>query len=214
MSALTPSNKALLIGLCSMCLGATYAQTQNVQTLGDMINQAKRKQELSMNAMSDPQSTGASKRRAPVEPFGILPPPNNPPLLWTLTGVNNQLVAEVIYQESVHVLRLSDGDREIGPWRIERFSPNGLYLVSSDPRDNNKKKGLFLAAPMPGTSLDQYSSSLPTTATSPTGKQRSPSRSELAVVEDLTDNVLAQMLQEANINRQPPSTRLPPKNIK
>jgi len=210
MSAQTTPHKSLLIVLCSLCMDGAQAQTPNAKTLGDMIGQAKRKQELTLNPPPEPKVAIVIKKRGPVEPFTPSPPPvaSTPPLLWTITGVNNQLVAEIIYKESVHILRLHEGEREIGPWLVERYGPNGLYLVSSDPKVDAKKNKLFLPAPLPGTSLERYAAGLPMTSTNAPSKQHSRSNSELALMQDLTNIMPTQLLQEADKalpQGQPPS---------
>ena len=103
---------------------------------------------------------------------------------------------------------MHEGEREIGPWLVERYGPNGLYLVSSDPKVDAKKNKLFLPAPLPGTSLERYAAGLPMTSTNAPSKQHSRSNSELALMQDLTNIMPTQLLQEADKalpQGQPPS---------
>jgi hypothetical protein len=163
-----------------------------------MVSQAKRKQELTLNPPPDIKVATVNKK--PVS----LPPP----MLWTLTGVNNQLMAEVIYKQTVHVLHLSQGDREIGPWQVERYGPGGLYLVSSDAKADAKIKSLFLPAPLPGASLERYAAGLPKSLSHAPSKQRDPSNSELAMMmQDLPNIMPSQMLPE--VAKAPPQEQPP-----
>lgn len=198
MSALTSFNKTLLIVLSSLWLTSGQAETPKAKTLGDMVKQAKHKQALGLNPPPEPKVATVNKK--PVS----LPPP----MLWTLTGVNNQLIAEVIYKQTVHVLHLSQGDREIGPWQVERYGPGGLYLVSSDAKADAKKKNLFLPAPLPGASLERYAAGLPKSLSHAPSKQRDPSNSELAMMmQDLPNIMPSQMLPE--VAKAPPQEQPP-----
>lgn len=198
MSALTSFHKTLLIVLSSLWLTSGQAETPKAKTLGDMVKQAKHKQALGLNPPPEPKVATVNKK--PVS----LPPP----MLWTLTGVNNQLMAEVIYKQTVHVLHLSQGDREIGPWQVERYGPGGLYLVSSDAKADAKKKNLFLPAPLPGASLERYAAGLPKSLSHAPSKQRDPSNSELAMMmQDLPNIMPSQMLPE--VAKAPPQEQPP-----
>lgn len=198
MSALTSFHKTLMIVLSSLWLTSGQAETPKAKTLGDMVKQAKHKQALGLNPPPEPKVATVNKK--PVS----LPPP----MLWTLTGVNNQLMAEVIYKQTVHVLHLSQGDREIGPWQVERYGPGGLYLVSSDAKADAKKKNLFLPAPLPGASLERYAAGLPKSLSHAPSKQRDPSNSELAMMmQDLPNIMPSQMLPE--VAKAPPQEQPP-----
>lgn len=184
--------------LSSLWLTSGQAETPKAKTLGDMVKQAKHKQALGLNPPPEPKVATVNKK--PVS----LPPP----MLWTLTGVNNQLMAEVIYKQTVHVLHLSQGDREIGPWQVERYGPGGLYLVSSDAKADAKKKNLFLPAPLPGASLERYAAGLPKSLSHAPSKQRDPSNSELAMMmQDLPNIMPSQMLPE--VAKAPPQEQPP-----
>jgi hypothetical protein len=78
-----------------------------------------------------------------------------------LVGVDQKLVAEVIYEQRVLVIRLDEGDRQIGPWVIDRYDPQGLHLTARGSGSTPKK--LWLAAPAPGASVAQFASALPDT---------------------------------------------------
>lgn len=198
MSALTSFHKTLLIVLSSLWMTSVQAETPKAKTLGDMVKQAKHKQALGLNPPPEPKVATVNKK--PVS----LPPP----MLWTLTGVNNQLMAEVIYKQTVHVLHLSQGDREIGPWQVERYGPGGLYLVSSDAKADAKKKSLFLPVPLPGASLERYAAGLPKSLSHAPSKQRDPSNSELAMMmQDLPNIMPSQMLPE--VAKAPPQEQPP-----
>jgi len=129
-------------------LSASLAQAQNL-TLADLVKQAKAKQQQSLLPKSSTPTDGSDAHG------------NNEPSLWAITGLNDQFVAEVIYKGSVHVLRLTDGERVVGPWVIERFGKKGLYLVQAQqPMSGNVKVGLFLPAPAVGSSLERDAAAL------------------------------------------------------
>jgi hypothetical protein len=207
-----------LVCLCWLAGVSAFAHAQKPagKTLGDMIDQAKRQQAQTLNPAPPPKVAALPAKKAPPMELDFSPPPKKtkPPLLWSLTGMNHQLVAEVIFDEEVHVLRLNEGDREIGPWLIERYGANGLYLVPAKDEDKKSKKSLFLPAPTLGISLERFDAALPATpqATSP-NRTRS-SSSELALVQDLSNILPADLLNAAEkaaappgINTNPPAPR-------
>ena len=198
-----------LVCLCWLaCVSVVaHAQSPSGKTLGDMIDQAKRQQAQTLNPAPPPKVAALPTKKAPPVDLDFSPPPkkNKPPMLWSLTGMNHQLVAEVIFEEQVHVLRLNEGDREIGPWLIERYGANGLYLVPAANDSNKPKKSLFLPAPTPGTSLEKFNAALPATPQASSPNRKSPSSSELALVQDLT-NILPPELLDAADNPAAPVT--------
>ncbi len=128
---------------------------QQPMTLGDLIVSAKQQHVSSLRMMAP---SGMSQTPANLNAnVDAMSNPNNP-VLWSLTGVNHQLVAEVIYNQQVHVLRLHEGDRTVGPWVIERYGNNGLQLVMA----KNKKISLYLRPPAAGMTLDRYAYDIPT----------------------------------------------------
>ena len=139
-------------------LGAGLAQAQNL-TLADLVKQAKTKQQQNLLAKSATPTDGSDKLKNTA--VSDAPDSNDEPALWSITGLNDQYVAEVIYKGSVHILRLTDGDRFVGPWVIERFGKKGLYMVQAkQPMVGNVKVGLFLPAPAVGSSLERDAAAL------------------------------------------------------
>lgn len=199
-----------LLGLCLLVCtcGHASAQSSNPKTLGDMIEQAKRQQAQALNPAAKVAVTPA-KKSAPTEGDVFpLSPKDKPPMLWSLSGINHHLVAEVIYDEKVHLLRLNEGDRAIGPWVIERYGANGLYLVPEVSDGKHAKKSLFLAAPTLGTSLEKFDAALPTTMQANSPNRSRAYGSDLALVQDLSDILPNQVLDAARIPG-PPSTAGP-----
>ena len=142
--------------VCLLCAG--HAQAQN-STLADLIKQAKTKQQQSLSTKSATPTDGSDKPKNTA--VADSPDSNDEPALWSITGLNDQYVAEVIYKGAVHILRLTDGDRVVGPWVIERFGKKGLYMVQAQqPMAGNVKVGLFLPAPAVGSSLERDAASL------------------------------------------------------
>jgi len=198
-----------LVCLCWLAGVSALAHAQNPagKTLGDMIDQAKRQQAQTLNPAPPPKVSASPAKKAP-------PKMNKPPMLWSLTGMNHQLVAEVVFDEEVHVLRLNEGDRQIGPWLIERYGANGLYLVPAKDEDKKSKKSLFLPAPTLGTSLERFDAALPATPQATSPNRTRPSSSELALVQDLSNILPADLLNAAEkaasppgINTNPPAPR-------
>ena len=180
-----------------------HAQKPAGKTLGDMIDQAKRQQAQTLNPAPPPKVSASPAKKAP-------PKMNKPPMLWSLTGMNHQLVAEVVFDEEVHVLRLNEGDRQIGPWLIERYGANGLYLVPAKDEDKKSKKSLFLPAPTLGTSLERFDAALPAMPQATSPNRTRPSSSELALVQDLSNILPADLLNAADKAAAPPGINTVP----
>lgn len=147
----------LCLFLCILSAGMVQAQNK---TLADLINQAKIQHQQNLRAKSsNPINDSGQQIKNP--PPSLAPESNMEPMLWSITGLNDRLVAEVIYIGVVHVLQLSEGDRIIGPWLIERFGSKGLYLVPLNPTSKSQNKvSLFLPAPVLGMSLDRFERAL------------------------------------------------------
>lgn len=203
-----------LLYLCWLAGVSALAHAENPagKTLGDMIDQAKRQQAQTLNPAPTPKVAALPAKKAPPLDLDFLPPPKKtkPPMLWSLTGMNHQLVAEVIFDEEVHVLRLNEGDREIGPWLIERYGANGLYLVPAANDGNKSKKSLFLPAPTLGTSLERFDAALPATPQATSPNRTRPSSSELALVQDLSNILPADLLNAAEKAATPPANNTNP----
>lgn len=187
MSAMTRLDCLML---CTWLLFSSAADAQNAatKTLGDLITQSKKLQEQSLGLRTDTKSaplTASQKKAADAKSADAKLTAQKPPVLWSLTGVNYQLVAEVIYKESVHVLHLHDGDRKVGPWVIERYGINGLHLVLAD----DAKKTLFLPAPAVGAPLERYVSALPqlNTAAPSNSMPAQPRNGNTPVAQNLTE---------------------------
>jgi hypothetical protein len=164
MRAPTRPEACLLAAL--LAWPAVQAQSDRAlpgKTLGDLIRESKRQQAQTL--LGEPPKPVASplKPRPAQEAVkgrpAQAPEIAKPPLLWSLVGADQKLVAEVIYEQRVLVVKLDEGDRQIGPWVIERYDTQGLHLSTSGP--GNRPKKLWLAAPAPGASVAQFASALP-----------------------------------------------------
>ncbi len=202
-----------LVCLCWLAGASVLAHAQNPsgKTLGNMIDQAKHRQAQTFNPPPKVAALPAKKKPTIDLDFNPSPKKNKPPMLWSLIGMNHQLLAEVIFDEQVHVLRLSEGDREIGPWLIERYGANGLYLVPAANDSNKAKKSLFLPAPTMGTSLEKFDAALPATPQASSPKRSRPSTSELALVQDNINILPANLMSPADKPAAPtPNNSAPP----
>lgn len=198
MFALIPLDRPVLV-LCLVGASAlSHAQNTPNKTLGDLIEQAKREQALALNPVPKPAAL-PSKKPLPVA-LNVLgtPKKNKGPILWSLTGMNHQLVAEIIHEEQVHVLRLSEGDRVIGPWVIERYGVTGLHLTYATEAAHQTPKTLFLPAPSLGTSLDKFSSALPSDKVISSTNRARDGTGDLNTAQDVSDIMPPQMLDSFN----------------
>ena len=188
-----------------LCSCPVFAQNSPSKTLGDLITQSKKQQEQSLGLRTDSKTTpsASQKKDADAKSAAAKLAAQKPPVLWSLTGVNYQLVAELIYKESVHVLHLHDGERKVGPWVIERYGVNGLHLVLAD----DPKKTLFLPAPAAGAPLERYVSALPLTTSQPppAATAPGPAKGGNTLVAQNPNEILPVGLLN-NFDTRPPST--------
>ena len=150
------------VGILACLLTAfnTHAQTASSKTLGDLIDQAKRSKSLGSGVDTSVAPSGSTKKSKSGNKSNT--DMGSQPMLWSLSGANNQLVAEIIYKETVYTLRLHDGEKKVGPWLVERYGTNGLYVTpAAQPPKNRKRTSVFLPAPAPGGSLEKYAAVLP-----------------------------------------------------
>ena len=126
---------------------AAPAPTAPGKTLGELIAQSKREQ-------AKGPSTSPAKPSQPARKV-------EPPMLWILSGANHELVAEVLDNGTMHVLRLHDGERQFGRWRVDRYSAQGLWVVARDGKAGTSREPMFLVPPSAGMPLSHYLPGLP-----------------------------------------------------
>ena len=185
--------KSVLLTACLFAASHASAQTTSNKTLGDMIDQAKRSKSLGSAPLQPTPAAKQSKSPAKTETL---------PVLWSLTGINHQLVAEVIYKETVHTLKLHEGDKKIGPWSIDRYGANGLYLKPEKPTKGNAGT-VFLPAPAAGTSLQKYAAALPAPVASLSGFEGSGLELPPQMAHNLGRVMPPQVLGDANAGLPP-----------
>ena len=133
-----------------LALGLTWVPGQ-AQTLGDLIEQAKsrRQQQVLQGAPVKPATD--PKARTPGAPA--------PPLLWSLTGLEDRFEAVLIYRARAYTVASDEpSPRRIGPWAVTAVQPSGVTLtLPQQPRSPP-----LVLAPVPvGASAFPYQSSLP-----------------------------------------------------
>ena len=146
--------------------GAALAQTPSTQpVLGQLIEQAKTNKLTEMTQARAASSAaagqglpavGALPGLAPVnvtKPKRVTEPKTKPmpelPALWSLSGVNAQLTAELWDKQNVHRLLAAPGVPVPGGWEIIAADPNSLTL-----RHGAFTRTLYPAAP--GSSGGEY----------------------------------------------------------
>ena len=142
-----------------MCLAAkAWAQPA---TVDEAIETAKKKRSQQAVATSE------------ALPSALLPPinsqflstPPNPPMLWSIKGVNGDYTAEIIYAQKIHSVKLETG-AHFQKWEIVAFDSDSVSLVEriakpkkSKPMakdESGTKKPLKLLAAPTGNSIAPY----------------------------------------------------------
>lgn len=128
-----------------------WGQVAHSPSVGDLIDTAK--QERAAKLLTSQTGMPSLANKAPSNPYpASAPMASSNPLLWTLTGTNQRLVAEIYFQGQVHVLNLAEKDQRIGPWQVERFNTQGVWLVHQGARAKAPGQQLYLPAPRAGGS--------------------------------------------------------------
>ena len=158
--------RLLCAGLAFTLCGAVLAQTPSTQpVLGQLIEQAKTNKLTEMtqaraasSAVAGPAmpAMGALPGLAPIvknTPKRATEPKTKPmpelPALWSLSGINSQLTAELWDRQNVHRLLAAPGVPVPGGWEIIAADPNSLTL-----RHGAFTRTLYPAAP--GSSGGEY----------------------------------------------------------
>ena len=161
-------NKCVAIWLLgTLCASAVYAQAAGA-TLEQAIEiaRASKSGELGLRpavrASSEPASLPKAVRAEVL-----------PPKIWSITGLNRDLIAEVVYEGKVYPLSLTKNQVRAGPWTLLRLSANSadfaylpkgrqltdktLVVEAFPPASPSQMQGYFdtpmtMAAPVLGAS--------------------------------------------------------------
>ncbi len=104
--------------LCTLCASAAYAQSAGA-TLEQAIEMAR--------ASKSGELGLRPAQRGNNEPVALAKPVRTEvtqPKVWSITGLNRDLTAEVVYEGKVYPLSLMRNQLRVGPWMLVRLSAN------------------------------------------------------------------------------------------
>lgn len=134
-----PRARTFKYWFCALLALGASAPAWTQPMIGQMIEQTKKSKltELFPAPLQSPPGGPLAKRSTELaEPAE--------PALWSLTGINDALVAEVLLGEQVHRIPVSRGVTLPQGWTVMAANANSLTL-------QNKKRTLTLFAPAPGS---------------------------------------------------------------
>ena len=95
----------------------------------------------------------------------FLQPPSNPPMLWSIRGINGDYTAEIIYAQKIHPVKLETG-AHFQEWEIVAFDSDSVSLVERKAKpkksktlaknESSTKKPLKLLVAPTGNSIAPY----------------------------------------------------------
>lgn len=149
---------------------AEDTHTASSSSMQQVIEAARRKKAQELEA--------AARRLLGTEGPAATAPPASPaapvkslevPRVWSLTGVGRRLDAELVYEGRVHRVSVPDARSDarfyslslpqVGPWRVQSISPNGVTVSLQGTAGGSGGKGPrthLLPAPSRGSSMAGY----------------------------------------------------------
>lgn len=137
-------------------LSSSHGIAQSPPVIGQIIEQAK-KTKLNESLPPKPVEPVAIPLPVTAKQLVTLPPPPVPetelipPALWSLSGLNASLVAEVLIDDQIHRFRVARGVDLPGGWTVVAGDVTSLTL-------RNGKKVLTLFSSAPGTTGVEFPS--------------------------------------------------------
>ena len=115
-------------------------------SMGQLIEQVKRNK---LNELLPAPAMAGPAQPASDSALPFAPAVAAPPVLWSLSGVNDQLVAEVLVEESIHRFRVARGQTLPGGWTVMAGDLSSITLQQG-------RKVLTLFAPDPGSTGAEF----------------------------------------------------------
>jgi len=117
------------------------------RTVQELIQTLKAQRQLQL----DPQKQSAKEGSArPVSPGRSA----MPPLLWSLSGLNQRYTAVMVIERRVHVIQSQSLPMSVGGWRVRAMDEDGVSL-------SRGARTLNLPAPHAGSTTDAFLKALP-----------------------------------------------------
>jgi len=110
----------LLVAWVWGCAASVQAQP----VLGQVIDQTKQLKQRQLT----PEKVKSEEQEV------LPPPPPPPPALWSITGINNQLVAEIWQGDQVHRLPLEKGAKLPNGWQVVDFDKQSVTFKQGKAR--------------------------------------------------------------------------------
>lgn len=117
--------KASLMGL-AVCVASAWAQAPSV--LNQVIEKTKEEQKKQLASGKSGSAKTEGEAGAPVAPAPI-PVPEPVPELWSVSGINGELMAEIWLGGAIHRVPLRTGERLPGGWKLYQIDEAGVLWV-------------------------------------------------------------------------------------
>jgi len=145
------NHKWIALGGLALWAWVFVGATASGATLAELIARLKQQKEQETlgrvpNASPSPAIKEAIEARLP-----------SAPLLWSISGLDDDLQAVLVYQGKAYVARANGPRIRMGPWWIESISPHRVLL---NAHDKPAALPLVLEAPQRGAAIEPYAMSL------------------------------------------------------
>ncbi len=130
-SAVTRGLWPLLVSAMVVLAPASARAQARTATVSDLIGSIKQQKELALQPRPGPASP--VQRPAPEAGPAHKPVSAAPPMVWSVTGLNQQFTAVLVHDRKVYTV-VSDGlPRTLGGWRVHQINEQAV-LVSRESR--------------------------------------------------------------------------------
>jgi len=129
------------------CVQLAMAQPSSV---GELIAKSKALKTQELQGATPTKSANPSSLKAKT-----VPQQASQPKLWSITGVDAQLTAVLLYQQKAYTVHSTQLPADVGLWQVTDISDQQVWLTETKAVAN-KRQVLVLQAPDIDTKLDGY----------------------------------------------------------
>lgn len=133
-----------------LMMGSVHMAMAQPSSVGELIAKSKALKTQELQGATPPKSASPSSNKTKAKPV-----PASKPKLWSITGVDAQLIAVLLHQQKAYTVHSTQLPADVGPWQVTDISDQQVWLVETKAVAN-KRQVLVLQAPDQDTKLDGY----------------------------------------------------------
>jgi hypothetical protein len=194
----------IVICFCLPWLSVSVA-AQNQQVIGQLIEQAKKQKQIELNSLNLVGDADKSLNNKKIKSLQISPPDvPELPVLWSLTGINNKLSAEILINEKIQKIAVVRGVEIASGWVVLAGDEKSLTLIQS-------KKTLTLFPVAMGSTGGEFQSlkKVRSTVTNTMGELQESLNNKGIPIEFVGPNIISQPVPRSNDSARQAASALP-----